>query len=532
MNQSLRTALTLLLLSVTSSTVIANSGMEFINAVKKGDTEVIQAMLKSKIDINTRKADGTTALHYAVHRNDVDTVKQLLSKGAKPDAENVYGISPMSLACTNRNSEIVILLLDAGADPNAEKWSGETILMECVRTGTTGAVAALLKSGAKPNVSENKMGQTPLMWAAAGGYSEITRLLLEHGADVSPKTLPSEDRVPNTCRICEWKPSPGGFTAIMFAARAGDIETARLLLDAGADINEATYEYGNPLVIAAASGHEDLAIFLLQSGADHESKDENGVTALHHAHQNGLSYMHGITYDPSYRIRPNNQPELVKALLDAGADPNAKIEKSYLIGPAIRSSCESVSNMVGATPYFLAAVSADAELLQMLSEYEADATITTDNGNTPLMVAARSSCTGMNQEDNTSPAKRARALEAVKAILAQGVDVNEANEDGETALHKAAFTGATNVVQFLVENGAEVDARNTNGETPWSMALGIAPSFNNVGAYGVHEETAELLVKLGATQISRDEMNTPDAYSNFFGRDISIDYGDTTAQPQ
>ncbi len=532
MNQSLRNALSVFLFSAISTTVLADSGMEFINAVKKGDSEIIQAMLKSKLDVNSKKADGTTALHYAVHRNDIDTIKALVKKGADPDAENVYGVTPASLACTNRNSEVVKILLDAGADANAEKWSGETLLMDCVRTGTTDAVAALLKAGANPNVAENKMGQTPLMWAAAGGYAEITRLLLEHSADISPKTLPSEERVPNTCRICEWKPSPGGFTAMMYAARAGDIETASLLLDAGANINEATAEYGNPLVIATASGHEDLAIFLLKSGADHESKDENGVTALHHAHQNGLSYMHGITYDPSYRVRPSNQPKLVKALLDAGADPNAQIEKSYLIGPAIRSSCESVSNMVGATPYFLAAVSADAELLQMLSEYEADATITTKNGNTPLMVAARSSCTGMNQEDNTSPAKRARALEAVKAILAQGVDVNEVNEDGETALHKAAFTGTTNVVQYLVDHGAEVDARNTNGETAWSMSMGIAPSFNNVGAYGVHEDTAELLVKLGATVISRDEMNTPDAYSNFFGRDISIDYGDATAQPQ
>jgi ankyrin repeat protein len=532
MKQLLLSALTTMAISTMSLTVSASTSLDLINAVKGGDEEVIKAMLKSKVDVNSKKADGTTALHYAVHRNDLDTLKQLVKKGADPDAENVYGVTPIALACTNRNSAAVKILLDAGADANAEKWSGETILMDCVRTGTTDAVAALLKAGANPNVTENKMGQTPLMWAAAGGYSEITRLLLEHGAEVTPKTLPYEDRVPNTCRICEWKPSPGGFTALMFAARAGDVETARLLLNAGADINEATPEYGNPLVIAAASGHEDLAIFFLKNGADHESKDENGVTALHHAHQNGLSYMHGITYDPSYRIRPENQPKLVKALLDAGADPNAQIEKSYLIGPAIRSSCESVSNMVGATPYFLAAVSADAELLTMLSEYEADPSITTKNGNTPLMVAARSSCTGMNEEDNTSPAKRARALEAVKAIVAMGVDVNAVNEDGETAMHKAAFTGATNVVQYLADNGAEVDVRNNNGETPWSMSLGIAASFNNVGSYGVHKDTAELLMELGATVISRDEMNTPDAYSNFFGRDISIDYGDVTAQPQ
>jgi ankyrin repeat protein len=393
-------------------------------------------------------------------------------------------------------------------------------------------VSALLEAGAEVNVEESVKGQTPLMWAAAGGYAEITRMLIEHGADVTRATRPSVDRVPNDCRICEWKSSPGGFTPLMFAARAGDVDTARYLLEAGADINEATAEYGNPLVIAAASGHEDLAVFLLESGGDPESRDENGVTALHHAHQNGLSTMYGVTYDPTYRVRPENMPGLARALLEAGADPNVQIETQYYVGPAIRSSCESAGDMTGATPFFLAAVSADAPLLKLLHEYEADPAITTKSGNTPLMAAARSACTGQNEDDNLSPMKKQKAYQAVKAIVEMGGDIHAVNKDGETAMHKAAFTGAEEVVKYLAGKGAKIDVKDKNGETPWSMASGISPSFNDVGSYGVHESTAALLLELGARPITREEMNTPDAYSNFGEREISIDHGNRSDQPE
>lgn len=510
----------------------ANGDLRLVDAARDGDLEAVRSLLESEQSAGVAKADGTTALHYAAHRDDLQMAMTLLKAGADAGAANIYGITPLSLACTNRGVDMVELLLKAGAAADAVNASGETVLMDCVRTGTTGGVAALLKADADPEVKENIKGQTPLMWAAAGGHAGITRLLIEHGADIHAKTPPSVDRVPNDCRICEWKPSPGGFTPLMFAARSGDIETVRLLLEAGADIDQATAEYGNPLVIASASGHEDLALFLLQSGADLDSTDENGVTALHHALQQGLSTMYGVTYDPSYRQRPKNMPRLARALLEAGADPNARITTKYYIGPAIRSSCESIDAMVGATPFMLAAISADVELLETLYEHEADPALPTDDGTTPLMAAARSACTGQNQDDNLSPQRKHQAFMAVKAIVAMGADINAVNKEGETAMHKAAFTGAEAVVKYLAEQGAGVQVRNKDGETPWSMASGIAPSFNNVGSYGVHPATAALLLELGARPVTREEMNTPDAYSNFGDREISIDHGDATAQPE
>jgi len=531
MKQTLHGGLTVSLLLMLPLTVNADSDLRLIEAAKKGDRSEINVLLDSPVNVNAAKADGTTALHYSAHRDDLDIASMLTRSGANAGAPNVYGVTPLSLACINRSADMVDILLRGGADPDAAMWTGESVLMTCARTGATDAAAALLAAGADPNAAEQYKGQTALMWAAAGGHADITRMLLEHGADIALTTKASADRVPNSCRICEWKPSPGGFTALMFAARSGDVRTVRLLLEAGADVNEATAEYGNPLVIASASGHEDLALFLLAAGADPASTDENGVTALHYAHLNGLASLHGVTYDAVYRLRPDNMPRLARALLEADADPNVRITKSYRVGPAIRSSCESVSDMVGATPFMLAAISADVGLLTMLNEFGADPNIGTSDGTTPLMVAARSACTGPNQIDNLSQQKQEQSLAATKVIVAMGVNINAVNEIGETAMHKAAFSGADAVVQYLADNGANIDAQSRSGETPWSMASGISPSLQGRGEYGYHESTAALLLALGATAITREKMNVPDAYSNFLDREVSIDYETVTVQP-
>jgi len=428
------------------------------------------------------------------------------------------------LACINRGAAMVDLLLGADADPDAAMWTGETPLMTCARTGATDAVAAMLAAGADANATASTQGQSALMWAAAGGHAEIARLLVEFGADVSAATTASADRVPNSCRICAWKASPGGFTALMFAARSGDVATTRLLLESGADLDRTTAEYGSPLVLAAASGHEQLALFLLEQGADPGIADENGVTALHHTLQAGLSTMHGITYDPAYRVRPDNMPRVARALLEAGADANARIAKTYRIGPAIRSSCESAEEMVGATPFLLAAVSADVAVMNLLHAHGADPEIGVKGGDTPLMMAARSGCTAQDQQDNTTRARQARALAAVSAIVTMGVDVNATSDNGDTAMHKAAFSGADDIVRYLADNGARIDERNTSGETPWSMASGISPSLQGRGEYGLHQSTAALLLELGASPITRADMNIPDAYSNFLGRQTAIDH--------
>ncbi len=498
--------------------VAAGSDTGLLEAVKKGDHARLQALLKDKsIDVNATQTDGSTALHWAAHRNDLQAAELLLKAGAKPAAANIYKVSPLHLACTNRSDDVALALIQAGADAKAALLTGETALMECARTGAAKAVAAMLKAGTEVDAKESGQGQTALMWAAGMGHFDVVKLLLEHGADANMTTAETAAKVPNTCRICSWKPSPGGFTALLFAARSGDLESARLLVQAGADPNAATAEDGNSLVIASASGHEDVALFLLQSGAKTDVADDNGVTALHYAFYNGLSRMHGYTYDPVYRVRPPNMPKLAQALLEAGADPNARIARNYSIGPEIRGSCESLEGTSGATPFILAAASADAPMLNLLAKFEADVNLAMEDGTTPLIAAARSSCTLAHQRgDNSNAPEAAQSLEAVKTLVGMGLDLNQADSRGNTPLHMSAFSGAGVVAQYLAEKGADINVRNQNGETPWTMASGISPTLQGTGSYGTHEDTAALLLKLGAEQItlSQIERQASSATSN------------------
>ena len=486
------------LLLVLALPVAAATGSKLLEAAKAGDRDAVRQLLDESTDVNAAMPDGTTALHWAALHDDIDLGSRLLQSGAKPDAANDYGVTPLYLACTNRNTGMVKALLQAGADAKGKLVSGESVLMNCVRTGALEAAKLLIDAGADVNHAEPKNGQTALMWAAAPGYAQIVNLLVRSGADIKARTKPGVPVIPGTCRVCDWKVTSGDFTPLLFAARSGDIETAKILIDAGADPNETTALHGNSLVIASAGGHEDLALYLLENGAYIKSTDGSGISALHHATGVGLSLLNGVIYDNVYRLRPLNLYRLTEALLQAGADPNLQIKEESLLGPD-----GYPYTMVGATPLLLATTSADLRMMNILLKAGADPAIKTEQGISLLMAAVHAACPGTcayqaggNIADKNN---LALALAAVQEVIKLGsIDVNAVDDTGRSAMHIAGFTGADAVVQYLADNGAAVDTENKDGETPWTMASGLSPDYSSQGLYGHHAITAALLLKLGA----------------------------------
>ena len=433
--------------------------LNLIKAIKDHDHEAVLVLLKEYIDVNGREGDGATALHWAVERDNVETIEALLRAGADVNAANDYGVTPISLACINRNATVVKKLLIAGADPNAATGMGETLLMTCARTGSADSLAALFGHGAdNVNAREESHGQTALMWAATQDNPDVVRLLLEHGADAGARSV--SHRVPswlgtgNAFESSVMLPHRGS-TPLLFAARHGRIDSARLLLDAGADVNEVAPNGESALVLASFSGQGQFAAFLLERGANPNGAVA-GYTALHTAVSRG-------------------DLALVKALFAHGADPNSRITKGSRQKRNLNWYGLSGS-LAGATPFWLAAKYAEVDIMRFLAAIGADPLLTPDNGLTPLMASAGAgwNTQRMNRRDQGIGVDAARRLlaagerptwEVAKLALELGNDVNAKDRGGNTALHSAVRLAYSSVVELLVEYGGKLDFENNDGRS-------------------------------------------------------------------
>jgi uncharacterized protein len=443
------------------------------DAAEKQDRASIRTLVERRVDVNQAQPDGMTALHWAAYHDDLETAKLLLNAGANVKAANRYGVTPLSLACTNGNGSMVERFLEAGADPNAKLRSDETVLMTAARTGRIGPVKALLSRGADVNARE-RHGQTALMWAAAEGHAEVVAALLKAGADFRT-------------------PLPSGFTPLFFAVREGRTDIVRVLLKAGADVNEAMQPKRrsakaarrgtSPLIMAVENGHFDLAVFLLESGAD-PNDQRSGFTALH-----VLSWVRkpnrgdGDDGDPAPTGSGTlSSLALVEKLVEHRADVNARLKRG--------ASGRGVLSRVGASPFLLAAVTADVPFMKTLLKLGADPRLPNAQHCTPLMAAAGVGCIAPGEEAGTED----EALEAVALTIALGGDVNAVDDNGETAMHGAAYKSLPRVVQFLTEKGARIEVWNRKNKYDWTP-ISIAEG-HRVGNFKPSPETLAALQRV------------------------------------
>ena len=361
--------------------------------------------------------------------------------------------------------------------------------MSASRAGSARTVSLLLNAGADVNAVEEERGQTALMWAVAQSHSAVTELLLSHGADLNIRSkvwYQLENTAGNTNPSGNFKMAHGGSSAMMFAARTGDIETTKVLLEAGADLNDTAASGVNALTQAAHSGHEELAIYLLEQGADPNAM-EAGYTPLHAAVLRG-------------------EVTLVRELLNHGAIIDTPVEHGT---PGRRFSADySIrSQLIGRDAFWMAAKYGEVEILQILLEAGADPLVIDENGVTALQVAMGNSGSSLDwrrdrigNEELDSEDEERRTLELAKILIDEGVDVNAADNRGRNALHHAVLKDFPSVVEFLVAQGARIDVRNERDLTPLQLAETVQGIPGTNGLRGTRPRVAEMLRRLGATE--------------------------------
>ena len=529
--------------------------LRLANAAMVGDRLRVSSLLKQKTKVNAAQGDGMTALHWAAVRDDLEMLRQLLKHGADVTASTREGgITPLFLASSNADAAMLEALLKAGADPNTTNGNGTTVLMQAAAAGNPDAVKVLLEHGARVNATESAHKQTALMFAAALNRAQVIRLLIANGADPrlvtsareaekvrvdqdghvmyqpptkdTPATGQNKSATPeqtaqalkDAARLEETdlellgralgftsvqflpskarpRPAPpvfrrigpqfvGGMAALHYAAREGHMDAAQALLEGGADINQVDANKFSPLVLAIVNGHLDLAKYLLNRGADPNVATLSGLTALY-ATIDVQWAPHASYPQPSTEQEQTDYLELGKALLDHGAKVNARLGEKLWFRSLFSDS--TWVDPVDATALWRAAQSSDIAAIRLLVSYGADPKLATKGGDTPLMAAA-----GVGWAANWSVNAPVSALDAVKYLLELGNDVNGVDSRGYTALHGAAYIGNNEMVTYLVENGAKVDAMTKAGDSPADMA-------NGPTRFGQpHPETVALLEKLGS----------------------------------
>ena len=538
------------------------------DAAMRGDVETVRSLVKEGGDVNASQGDGMTALHWAALTGKERLVELLIYAGANIGALTRLGdYTPLHLASKEGEAVVVEALLAAGADPNAPTSTGEvTPLHFAAGSGNVGAISALLDAGANVNAAETQWGHTPLMFAAERNRPDAMRVLLQGGADpeitgsvIDVAERERQDDIAQRRRNELMKPSDldrspepepeyssdpalrlwsraqkiggyGGMTALTMAAREGNVEAAMALLEGGADIDHVDAGQGNsPLLVATLSGWFDLALMLLERGADPNLVAHNGNNPLFAT----VNIQWAPTSSPPLPayvlVQDASYLEVMEALLDAGADHKARLKWDlWHVQMALGLGSSLELNWMGATPFFRAAHAMDITAMKLLARYGADPSIPTirphpeeglsrrrdgatdrsmekndDPSGLPLVPAggpgsypihaASGISSGSGRQGNSHRHVENGWLPAVKYLIEQhGADINAREYNGRTALHNAAFRGDNEMILYLVEKGADIMAVDRLGETTVDQANGPVQRAER------HPATIKLLESLGA----------------------------------
>ncbi len=452
-------------------------------AALDGDKAAVRNLIKDGADVNGALSDGTTALHWAVRADDAEMADALIGAKANVTAKDPDGVTPLALACANANPALVRRLLTAGADSNTADFAGETVLMIAARMGNVESVKALIDAGATVNAKDPE-AETALMVAVRANRADVVKLLIDRGADVDAATrvgrTPAK-RAPNAgggshgAGIVRggWpdrgyqEATPGGMTALSYASRDGRLNIVQMLLAAGADLKRDDVNKISPFAMAITNNHMELAQFLLERGADVTERDNWGRTPLWEAVE-----MRNLETGRSGRIGVDREKvlSLIQAIVARGADVNARTTEI----PPLRRFLMGLGDLswvdfTGQTPFLRAALSGDVTVMKLLLAHGADPNIPTVAGSTALMAAA-----GINwMGGQTYTESKESLMEAVKICLDHGADVNAENSMGLRAIFGAVNRGSDDIVQLLVDKGAQIDLKDKEGRTLMNWAEGV-----------------------------------------------------------
>ena len=550
----MRKLLTWIVVAALSGSIGAQSRAPIADAAQAKDTTAIKKLIKEGGDVNAAQGDGMTALHHAALNGDAELAQMLLYAGANVGAKTrIGGYTPLHLAAQVGNANVIAPLVAAGSQVSSLTGTGATVLMHAAHSGNADAVRILIENGADPNIKETANGQTALMFAAASDRVDVVKLLIARGADLHvtsrvedfakltmdndadqngvprPQQPVNPNDVPGITRPFNYNEligKHGGLAALHFAARQGAMATTEALIKAGAKVNQqGAGDKTTPILVAAINGHFDLVSYLLDQGADPNLASIGGVTPLYAVVNVQWQPRSFYPQPRAYLQQKIGYLDLMKKLLDKGADPNARTNRNTWFTQYNFDLLRTDDS--GATPFWRAAYASDIAAMKLLMQYGGDPNIPTmrvaQRGNfqggtrggsdrdplgrtpiptggpgTPPLVATAGAGYSEGFAGNAHRFAPTGMMAAVKFLVEEvGVDVNAEDEDGSTAVHNAASRGDNEMILYLVSKGADVKKVNRRGQTTVDMANGPVQRTQP------YPETIKLLMSMGATNNNR-----------------------------